>query len=131
MGFVSEHPFLGAAAFLALLTADFFDAGYFRRHPAGLQLFNFIEQQPPGKESIESLLTRCLALDLETSWPVEQHDARGRLVDILAAMSPGPHKSLFYVGLSHSQSGHALGELLCLFRIHGKRGHWQSLVEEI
>jgi hypothetical protein len=74
-GFVSEHPRFGPATSLAFLPADFLDAGSVRSHLPGLHLFNFVEQQPPGNESVETLLTCCLALDLQAGWAVEQHDA--------------------------------------------------------
>jgi hypothetical protein len=76
MGFVGEHPFFGPAASLAFLSADFFHAGSLCRDPAGLELFNFIQQQPSGNVSIETLLARRLALHLEAGGSVEQHDAR-------------------------------------------------------
>ena len=44
-------------------------------------------------------------------------------------MPSGPDKSFLYIGLTHPQSGHALGELLCFFWIHGKRSHSRSLAE--
>jgi hypothetical protein len=131
IGFVSEHPRLGLAAPLALLPADFLDARPFRGHLPGLQLFNFVQQEPPGEETIESLLARGLALDLQAGWAVKQHDARGRLVHILTAMSTGPDKGLFDIGLTHSQGGHASGQLLFFFRIHGKRSHARNLAESV
>jgi amidase len=128
-GFVCEHPFFGAAAPFAFLPSNLFHSGLLRRHPAGLQLFNFVQQQPPGNESVEPLLTRCLALDLQAGGAVEQHDAGGRFVDILTPMSSRSHKSLFNIRLAHAQGGHSLGELLCLFWIHGKRSHGRNLAE--
>jgi hypothetical protein len=127
MGFVGEHPRFGPAAPLAFLPPDFLDAGLLRSHMPGLQFFNFVEQQPPGNESIQSLLTRRLALHLQAGGAVEQHDARRRFVDILAPMSTGPHKSFLNIGLPHPQGGHPLGELLCLIWIHRKRSHARSL----
>jgi hypothetical protein len=128
-GFVSEHPRFGPAASLAFLPADFLDAGLLRSHLPGLELFNFVEQQPPGNESVETLLTRCLALDLQAGWAVEQHDAGRRFINILTPMPSGPDKSFLDIGLAHPQGGHALGELLCLFWIYGKRSHCRSLAE--
>jgi hypothetical protein len=76
MGFVGEHPRFGPATPLALLPADLLDSGSLRSYLPGLELLNFVEQQPPGNESIESLLPRCLALHLEAGRAVKQHDAR-------------------------------------------------------
>jgi len=128
-GFVSEHAFFGPATPLALLPADLLHPGPLRRDPTGLQLFNFVEQQPPGNESIESLLTGGLALNLEAGWAVEQHDAGGRFINILPAVASGFDKDFLDIGLAHSQGGHALGKLLFFFRIHRKRIHGGSLIE--
>jgi hypothetical protein len=112
MGFVSEHPHLGSAALLALLPAYLLDSGYLRRHLPGLFPFNFVEQYTPGNKPIESLLTSCLALHLQAGWPVEQHYARRRFIDVLTPMPSRSHKSFFDIGLTHPQGGHSLGELL-------------------
>jgi hypothetical protein len=130
-GFVSEHPRFGPATPFALLPPDFLGAGSLRRHSPGLQLFDFVQQQPPGDESIKPLLARGLALDLQAGWAVQQHDAGCRFIDILPAMSAGSDKSLFDIGLAHPQGGHALGELLRLFWIHRKRRHRRTLVESV
>jgi hypothetical protein len=114
-GFVSQHPLFGSVTPLALLPADLLDTGLLRGHLPGLQLFNLVQQKPPGKEPIESLLARGLALDLQAGWAVEQHDARGRFIHILTPMSTRPHKRLVDIGLPHAQGGHALGELVFLF----------------
>jgi hypothetical protein len=119
--FVSQHAFLGPATPRTFLPADLLHTGSLRRYPAGLQLFDFVEEQPPGNESIESLLTRGLALNLQAGWAVEQHDARSRFINILPAVPSRFDKDFFDIGLTHSQGGHALGELLFLFWIHGKR----------
>ena len=131
MGFVGEHPRFGPATPLALLAPDFLDSGYLCRHLPGLFPFNFVEQYPPGNEPIESLLTCRLALHLEAGWAVEQHDARGRFIDILPAMPSRSHKGFFDIGLTHPQGGHPLGKLLCLIRVHRKRSHRSNLVEQI
>jgi hypothetical protein len=131
MGFVSEHPRLGPAALLALLSAYLLDSGYLRRHLPGLFPFNFVEQYPPGNKPIESLLTSCLALHLQAGWPVEQHYARRRFIDVLTPMTSRSHKSFFDIGLANPQGSHPLGKLLWIFWIDGKRGHCRSLVEQI
>jgi len=130
MGFVGEHPRLGPAALLALLPAYLLDSGYLRRHLPGLKLFNFVEQYPPGNEPIESLLTSGLALDLQASRSVQQHDARRRFIDILTSMSSGSHKSFLNIELANPQGCHPLGKLLRLFWVHWKRGHRRSVFEQ-
>jgi len=88
MEFVSEHPRLGPAALLALLSAYLLDSGYLRRHLPGLFPFNLVEQYTPGNKPIESLLTSCLALHLQAGWPMEQHHARRRFIDVLTPCPP-------------------------------------------
>jgi hypothetical protein len=97
----------------------------------GLFPFNFVEQYPPGNEPIQSLLTRRLALHLQAGRAVEQHHARRRFIDILTSMPSRSDKGFFNIGLAHAQGSHPLGKLLCLIRVHGKRGHCRSLVERI
>ena len=62
---------------------------------------------------------------------MEQHYACCRFINILTPMSFRFHKSFFYIGLTHPQGGHPLGELLCLFWIHRKRSHYRRLVERV
>jgi hypothetical protein len=112
---VREHSFFGAATPPALLPAEFLDPSLLREHLPGLELFNFVQQQPPGEVTIETLLARALALHLDPGRSMEQHHARGCFVDVLPAMPTRSHKSLLDIRLTYSQSGHAPGELLFLF----------------
>ncbi len=48
-----------------------------------------------------------------------QHHARGRLVDVLPAMTAGADKYLFYINLLHAKRRHALHQLVFLFEVHG------------
>jgi hypothetical protein len=52
---------------------------------------------------------------------VNQHHARGRLVDILAAVTARTDKRLVNIRFAHTERSHALGELAFLFRADGKR----------
>src|ERR1035437_10663172 len=58
---------------------------------------------------------------------MDQHHARGCLVDILAAVTARTDKSLVNVRFAHTERGHALGELAFLFRADGKRAHGSSV----
>src|ERR1041385_239192 len=64
MGFVSQHPFLGATRAFAFLAADSFALGAFGGHEAVFDRLDFVEQQPAGDEAVEALLPRGLTLDL-------------------------------------------------------------------
>ena len=84
---------------------------------------DFIEQQTPRDETIQSLLTRRLTFHLHTSRTMNQHDARGNLVHILAAVTTGAHKTFFDVRLAHAKRRHALRELIFFFNTDGKYAH--------
>ncbi len=131
VGFVSEHPGFGSATLLALLPPEFFDSRHLWRHLPGRFAFDFVEQNPPRNEGIESLPTSRLAINLQEAKPsMEQHHARRRFIDILAPMPSRSHKRFFNIGLTRPQGSHPLGELLCLIRVHWKCGHGRSLVEQ-
>src|SRR5437899_4786767 len=97
--FIRQHPFLGTAAAAAFLASDFFDGGALVSDVALLHPFNLVQQQPAREETVQSLLARALALDLQAGGAMEQHDTRGGLVDILPAMPPRTHESFFNIGL--------------------------------
>lgn len=123
MGLVGEHPLLGAAAATAFLAAYLLNAVALGGDVAVLERFNLVEQQAAGQEAVESLLAGSLAFDLQAGRTVEQHDAGGGLVDVLAAMSAGADKGFFDVGLAHAQCGHALGQLGFFVGADGERVH--------
>ena len=60
---------------------------------------------------------------------MEQHDAGGGLVDVLAAVAAGADECFVDVRLAHAERGHALGELGFLFGADGKRTHDLSVME--
>ena len=64
LGFVGEHPGLGAAGTFPLLAADFFNLGALRGHEAIPLFLNLVEQQPAGDVAVESLLAGFLAFHL-------------------------------------------------------------------
>ena len=131
VGFVGEHPLLGAAAATAFLTANLLHAGAISFHVALLAGFDLVEQQPAGKETVQPLLARDLAFDPQPSRTVQQHHAGGRLVHILAAVPARTDKGFLDVNLAHTQRAHALRELDFLFRANGEGAHYDSVAGEV
>ena len=125
--FIVEHALFGAPGAFAFLPANFFNAGALGIHVALLERFDLVEQKPAGEKAVESLLTRGLAFDLKTRGPVEQHDASGSLVDVLAAVAAGTDKCFFNVGFAHAERGHALRELGFLLRADRECAHGASV----
>lgn len=54
---------------------------------------------------------------------MKEHHARGRFVDVLAAMPSGFHKRLLDIRFADSQSGHSLPHLPFFFRGDRKCAH--------
>lgn len=123
VGFVGKEPLFGAAAAAPLLAADLLDAGLLRRHPARPPSLNLIKQQPSRQKAIEPLLAGDLTLDMQTRRTMQQDDAGGRLVNVLATVPARPDKGLFNVRLAHAQRCHALGELSFFVGTDGNRVH--------
>ena len=126
-GLVVEHPLGGAAAATAFLAADFFDARALGIDVTFLERFDLVEQETARQVTIEPLGARGLAFNLETCRTVEQHHARGGLVDILAAVTARTDKRLFNVGFPHAERGHALRQLGFLLRADRERAHVPSV----
>ena len=123
VGFVGEHPRLGAARTFPFLAADFLDAGALGGHIAAFQRFNLVEQEAAGDEAVESLLAGGLTFDLQAGRTVQQHHTGGGLVDVLSTMAAGADKGFFNVSFAHAQRDHALRELGFLFRADRERAH--------
>lgn len=111
MGFVGQHLLFRAPAAPALLATQFFEPGALRLLALLLPGFELVQQELKGEHTVESLLTRGLALDLQSGRAVNQHHTRGRLVDVLSAVSTGADEGLFDLGLAHAQRGHAVRKL--------------------
>src|ERR1039458_6680159 len=127
VGLVVQHALFGAATAFAFLAADLLDTGALGIDVALLESFDLVEQEAAGEKTVERLLAGVLAFDLETCRTVDQHHARGRLVDILAAVTARTDKRLVNIRFAHTERGHALGELAFLFRADGKRAHNNSV----
>src|SRR5206468_3329969 len=101
--FVVKHSGFGSPAAFAFLPADFFDAGAFDIGHALLKRLNFIEQQSPSDKSVEPLLPGRLTFHAQTSRTMQQHDAGGGLVHVLAAVPTAAHEAFLEVSLAHAQ----------------------------
>ena len=60
MCFIREHALLGAPATPSLLPSNFFMLGAMHIGFAFTGRLDFVEQQPPGKESVQPLLPGAL-----------------------------------------------------------------------
>ncbi|HYV35863.1 MAG TPA: hypothetical protein VE988_09185 [Gemmataceae bacterium] len=99
---VGEQALFRAARPFPFLAADFFNPSAFGIQASFLKGFDFVQQKAAGQETVEALLSRGLAFDLQAGRTVEQHHARGRLVDVLAAVPARPDKRFFDVGFAHA-----------------------------
>ncbi len=126
MRLVGEHPVASAPAALAFLPPDLLDPRAFLHKESFLPDFNFVQQKTPSQETIQPLLTSRLAFDLKPGWTMKEHDARGCLVDVLAAMTSGTNEGLFDIRIPDPEAGHALRKLS--FLVLADRGgiHFQG-----
>ena len=123
MGFVGEDAVFGSTAATAFLPAKFLDAGAFG---SGLGLLlgrEFVEEEFASKETVHALLAGVLALHLDAGGAVEEHDAGGDLVDVLAAVAAGTDEGFLDVRFLDAQGGHAPGQLVFLLWTDGERAH--------
>ena len=131
MRFVGEDALLGRAAAPALLPAQFLNALPLGVGTFATRGFDLVEEQLPGKDTVLSLLTGGLALDLNARGPVHQHHARGDLVHVLPAVSAGTDEAFLNVVLANSERGHAqsegvIGSGVSRLRAHAMRVEAQS-----
>src|SRR5438105_4487621 len=115
MRFIPKHSLLRPFATFPLLPAYFLDARAFSCHESLFALLDFVQQQPPRDEPIQSLLPRRLAFHLHPRWAMDQHHARRCLINVLAAMSSRPHKTFLNFPLIDAQLRHSLRQLRFLF----------------
>ena len=122
---VREDALLGGARAATFLATDFFPLRLFRRAVLFEMGGDFFDEQFLGKKPVLALVTRGLALDLQTRRPMHEHDASRGLVDVLPAVSAGANKRFLEIFLADAQRGHALGKLVivsggCRDRTHGR-----------
>ena len=109
--FVGEHAVLGAAGAFPFLAADFLNPGLFRGDAAGLELFDLVEEQATREEAVQRLLARGLALYAQAGGAMQEHDAGGDFIDVLAAVATGPDERLLNVALAGTERRHPLRKL--------------------
>ena len=84
---------------------------------------DFVEQQPPGEESVQPLLPGALRLYLEPGRAMGDHDAGGSLVDVLAAVPARTHKRFLQIRFLHAQIQHTPGELFGFIDAYWELAH--------
>ena len=84
---------------------------------------DFVQQQAPGEESIQPLLPSALRLHLEPCRAMDDHDAGGSLVNVLAAVAARTHKSFIQIRFLHPQIQHAPGEVFGFVDAHWELAH--------
>ena len=95
-------PF-GAAA---LLTPELLNPLFFGADPTGLDTFNPVQQQPSGEKSVQGLRAFLLAFDGKPRRYMNEIDAGGGLVDLLAAGAGGTNKTFAEVVLGNTEVRH-------------------------
>jgi len=110
-GFVGEHPLFHQCGTFPSLPPHFLDACTFSLGPLLLQAFDLIEQKVSREDSILSLLPRALAFYTDSSRLVVQHNAGGRLVDVLTARSSGMNEGLLEIAFANAERSHSPFEL--------------------
>ena len=128
MCLVGEHAILCPFASLSFLPANFFDASFFGCDMAVSHFFNFIEEKMTREVTVEALLPASLAFYLKAGGAMQQHDAGGCFVDVLAAVSTGPDEVFIEIAFRNAQRGHATGELFGLFRADRERAHGKRVM---
>jgi len=58
---------------------------------------------------------------------MNQHDACGGFVDVLASVPARPYKALFQVTFGYTQLSHAPGQLVLFFGVYWKSAHTRSV----
>ena len=127
MRFVCQDALFGVPAAAPLLAAEFLHAGALGGGARSLAALHFFEEQLAREKAVETLLARGLAFDLEAAGPVQEHDASGGLVHVLAAMTSRTDECLLDVDLAHAQRHHALGEVILFFGADRECAHARSM----
>jgi len=106
LGFDITFP--RAKARTALLAAQEFTFSATRSLGGTATVLDFVEQQLAGDEAVHALLPRVLALYLNASGPVYEHDAGGNLVHVLSTVTAGADEGFLNVRFTHAERSHAL-----------------------
>src|SRR5436190_4038196 len=100
--FVHEHAFFGALTAATFLSTDLFNAGAFGGEALLSHRLDLVEEEFASEETVETLLAGVLAFNLDAGWAMEKHDARGHLVDVLAAMTSGADEGFLDIRVAHA-----------------------------
>lgn len=112
--FVNEHAFLRATRAFALLAPHFLHLRALGIRRVFVDGFKLFDEQLAGKKTVEPLVPGGLAFDLHSAGTMEEHDASGRLIHILSAMTAGTDERLLQVSLQNAEGSHALRQLRLL-----------------
>ena len=113
---VGEQTLLRAAGAFPFLAADFLNLRLFGLHEPLLHPFDFVQQQPPRQEPVQTLVPRDLAFHTQPGGPMQQHDAGRTLVHLLSPGAAGADERLLNLALAHAQGSHPLLKLRQLVR---------------
>jgi hypothetical protein len=105
--FLLQDLFLCAFGAAALLTPDLFSPLSFGADPAGLDTLNAVQKQAPGQKAVQGLRAFLLAFDGKSRRDMNEVDAGGGFVDLLAAGTGGADKCLAQVAFGDAQMFHA------------------------
>jgi len=118
MVFIRKHLFLGPLRSLPLLAADLGDPLLrFALLPQD-DPFDFVGEGPPGDEAVERLVALLLTFHLDPGGDVLEPDARGNLVDVLAAVAAGANERFFDVLFKDAEALHPEAQGFFLVRGH-------------
>ena len=106
---VRQHPVPRPPAPFALLSPDLFSARPLLSYEPLLFRFDLIQQKTPRKKPVKALLSCCLAFDLKAGGTMKQHHARRGFIDILSAVTAGPHERFLDIYFPDTQRRHPLG----------------------
>lgn len=73
---------------------------------------DFVQQQATGQDPVASLMAGLLAFHLNARGPMNEHDARGSLIDVLPTMPSGPNKRFLNVLFADAEGRHALAKFV-------------------
>src|SRR5947207_503485 len=97
--FVFQHPFFGWQRTPAVLTPLLFASVLANEIFPRLLLLQRFPQHFPGLLTVKILCAKFPALNYDSGRLMQEHNASGHLIDILAAGSRRTHKRLYNIGL--------------------------------
>jgi len=117
--FRRQDLLLGPSAAAPFLATELLDPLAFGGDHSCLEPFDPVEEETAGYEAVQRLGAFLLAFDGQPSGQVDQLNAGGGLVDLLAAGTRGADESLPEVFLADAEAGHSFVKGLFFFRRDG------------